>query len=298
MRINKINKILLMTALTSSLFFSCTEADNVIDQITDDTTRGAILRTIKVVSNELPIGTAGAAFAVDLEIQDSKNGDLVETVEVYVGFKDKTIEAGGANFSKSEVAIGSIPRSAFEKGPILPRTSYSVGLAEMQTALSLSDSNINGGDQFTVRFELVLTDGRRFSRDDNSATMTGSFFRSPFLYTATVVCPATAPSSGDWKFSLTDAYGDGWNGASFEVSLNGSTPISLSNVSAGTEEYTVNVPQGTQSISIVFRSGSYDGEIAFTVTAANGNVLLSQNAYAATRPVAGLELINYCIKNF
>lgn len=298
MRIYKTHKFLLLTALTTSLFFSCTEADNVIDEVTDGTTRGAVLRTVQVVSNELPIGTDGAAFAVDLEIQDVENGDLVETMDVFVSFRDNTIAEGGTDFSKAEVAIGTVPRSAFAQGPILPRTSYSLGLAAMQSALGLADSNVDGGDQFVIRFELVLTDGRTFSRVNNTATITGSFFASPFVYTATVVCPPTPPASGTWLFSLTDAYGDGWNGASFSVSLGGAAPIALTNVAAGTEEYTVDVPAGTSSISIVFNSGSFDGEIAYTVTSANGNVILSQAAYAASTPPPGVELINYCVKNF
>lgn len=301
----KTHKFLLVTALATSLFFSCTEADNVIDQVYDDITRGAILRTINVVSNELPIGTADAAFAVDLEIQDEENGDLVEIIEVYAGFRDNTVADGGTDFSKDEVAVGTIASSSFTQGPILPRTSYSIGLSEMQSALSLSESNVDGGDEFTIRFELVLSDGRRFSRANNSATITGSFFSSPFLYTATVVCPPTTPTAGTWTFSTTDAYGDGWNGASLNVSIDGAAPIVIANTDADgdspaseTIEYTVDVPTGTETISITFTSGSFDGEIAYTVTSASGNVILSQEAYAATTPPAGVELINYCIKNF
>ena len=50
-------------------------------------------------------------------------------------------------------------------------------------------TDLFGGDQYGLRFEIVLTDGRRFSNDDNSGTITGSYFSSPFLYTPTVVCP-------------------------------------------------------------------------------------------------------------
>lgn len=301
----KTHKFLLGTALATSLFFSCTEADNVIDEVFEETQRGAILRTLQVTSNELPIGISDAAFSVDLEIQDEENGELVETIDVYVGFRDNTIEEGGTDLSKAQVMVGSIPSSSFEQGPILPRTSYSLGLTEMLSALSLSEDNVDGGDEFTVRFELVLSDGRRYSLAENSATLTGSFFASPFQYTATVVCPPTAPTPGTWIFNTTDAYGDSWNGASLNVSLDGEDPIIIANtdadgVSPGSEtiEYTVEVPEGTETISITFTSGSFDGEIAYTVTSASGNVVLSQEAYADTTPTAGVELINYCIENY
>lgn len=308
MSIYKTHKILLVTALATSLFFSCTEADNVIDEVFEATTRGAVLRTVEVVSNELPIGTSDAAFAVDLEIQDVENGNLVENVEVFVSFRDNTVEDGGTDFSKAEVAVGTISRSAFEQGPILPRTSYSIGLSEMLTALALTDSNVDGGDEFLIRFELVLTDGRRFSQDTNSATITGSFFSSPFLYTATVVCPPTAPTAGTWTFETVDAYGDSWNGASLNVSIDGADPIVIANTDADgigdgsapneTIIYTVEVPTGSETISITFTSGAFDAEVGYTVTSASGNVILSQESYAASTPPSGVELINYCIKNF
>lgn len=301
----KTHKFLLGTALATSLFFSCTEADNVIDEVFEGTQRGAILRTLQVTSNELPIGISDAAFSVDLEIQDEENGELVENIEVYVGFRDNTIEEGGTDLSKAQVMVGSIPSSSFEQGPILPRTSYSLGLTEMLSALSLSEDNVDGGDEFTVRFELVLSDGRRYSLAENSATLTGSFFASPFQYTATVVCPPTTPTAGTWIFNTTDAYGDGWNGASLNVSIDGADPIVIANTDADgvapaseTIEYTVEVPPGSETISITFTSGSFDAEIAYTVTSASGNVVISQEAYADTTPTAGVELINYCIQNY
>lgn len=304
----KTHKFLLGTALATSLFFSCTEADNVIDEVFEETQRGAILRTLQVTSNELPIGTSDAAFGVDLEIQDEENGELVENIEVFVRFRDNTIEEGGTDFSKAEVALGTIASSTFEQGPILPRTSYNVGLGEMQSALSLTDSNVDGGDEFVIRFELVLSDGRTYSVAQNSATLTGSFFASPFQYTATVVCPPTAPTAGTWTFETVDAYGDSWNGASLNVSIDGADPIVIANTDADgigngsapneTIIYTVEVPSGSETISITFTSGAFDAEVGYTVTSASGNVILSQEAYADTTPAAGVELINYCITNF
>ena len=89
------------------------------------------------------------------------------------------------------------------------------------------------------------------------------------------------------------------------VSLDGGAPILIANEDldgvsplSETIEYTVEVPTGTETISITFTSGAFDGEIGYTVTSASGNVILSQEPYADTTPAAGVELINYCIKNF
>ena len=76
--------------------------------------------------------------------------------------------------------------------------------------MPIDNSDVDGSDQFTIRFELVLTDGRRYSFADNTGTLTGSFFSSPFLYTATVVCPPKPPTAGVWTVDMQDAFGDGW----------------------------------------------------------------------------------------
>lgn len=278
------------------LFTACAEGDNVIDTVFDDTTRGAVLRTVSILSDEIPIGQASSSFGAVLEVQDQEDGQLVDFVEVYVGFRDNT-DNGGPDNDRDQVLAETIDSSTFTIGEFgLPRFTYEITLPELLSTLGLADSDVDGGDQFEVRFELVLTDGRRFSRADNSATLTGSFFASPFLYVANVVCPPTAPTPGDWTFEMTDAYGDGWNGAALLFSVDGTvTEVLLAAGSAGTQ--TVTVPSGAQVVSLVYRSGDWDSEVGYVVTAATGNVVASQTAYT-TAPVANVELINYCILNY
>ncbi len=302
----KINyKYFSVLALASLLFSSCDEGTAVVDDITDNTLRGAILRTVNVTSNELPIGVAEGFFGVELEVQDVENGNLVETVDVFASFRDNTPD-NGKGASTSDILVGTVPKSTFTVGEFgFPRFGYEITLPELLSATGVAESEIDGGDEFRVRFELVLSDGRKYSFAQNSGTLTGSFFASPFLYTATIVCPPTPPTAGTWIFSTTDAYGDSWNGASLNVSLDGAAPIIIANEDADgvspaseTIEYTIDVPVGTETISITFTSGAFDAEVAYTVTSASGNVVTSQEAYAATTPPPGVELINYCIKNF
>ncbi len=302
----KINyKIFTVLAVASLMFTSCDEGDAVVDDVTDGTERGAILRTVNVTSNELPIGVADGFFGVDLEIQDSENGTLVSSVDVFASFKDNTPD-NGKGATSSESMVENIATTGFEVGEFgLPRFSYEVTLPALLSATGVPESDIDGGDEFRVRFELVLTDGRRYSFDQNSGTLTGSYFASPFLYSATIVCPPTPPTPGTWTFSTTDAYGDSWNGASLNVSIDGADPIIIANTDddgvsplAETIEYTIDVPVGSETISITFTSGAFDGEVAYTITSASGNVIASQVEYTATTPPEGVELINYCIKNF
>ena len=305
----KINyKVFTVLALTSLMFTSCDEGDAVVDTVTANTLRGAILRTVEVTSNELPIGVAEGNFAVDLEIQSEEDGSLVSSVDVYGSFRDNT--PGNGPGDAAEVFLETLDPSTFTTGSRgLPTFSYSITLPELLSATGVAETAVDGGDEFRVRFELILSDGRTYSFAQNSGTLTGSYFASPFLYSATVVCPPTAPATGTWTFSTLDAYGDSWNGASLDVSIDGADPIVIANTNddgisnnsatgGETVEFTVDVPTGTESISIKFTSGAFDGEVGFTVTSANGNVILSQEAYADTTPAAGVELINYCIKNF
>ncbi len=296
----KINyKIFTVLAVASLMFTSCDDGDAVVDVVTDSTERGAILRTINVTSNELPIGVADGFFGVDLEIQSKDDGKLVSSVDVYASFRDNTPD-NGKGATSSEAMVENISTTGLEVGEFgLPRFSYEVTLPTLLSATGVPESDIDGGDQFRVRFELVLTDGRRFSFDQNSGTLTGSYFSSPFLYSATIVCPPTPPTPGDWIIDMVDAYGDSWNGAQLVITLDGTENIfEVDGAEATASTETLAVPVGSEVISITFVSGAFDGEVEFTITSASGNVIVAQESYSATDPLAGVELINYCIKNF
>lgn len=199
------------------LFSACEEGDKVFDQIVEAEQRGAVLRTVNLVSNELPIGQADGAFSVELEIQDQENGTLVNAVEVYVGFNDLTEEVGlGTNVA--EALFETVSTSSFAIGEFgLPRFSYSITLPELLSFVGRSEGDITGGDQFPIRFELVLTDGRRFSAGQNSGTLTGSYFSSPFAYNPTVICPiAEGAFTGTYLLTQNN---DGPLGTTFEDAL-------------------------------------------------------------------------------
>lgn len=289
-------RIAIALAGVALVFSACADADKVFDSIQADVTRGAVLRGLEVQSNQVAINTAtntindGEEFAIVIQEQDQENGALLEAVEVYVGYSDNTSD--GAN-DKSEVLFETIPAASFAADEFgLPRLDYSVSGQAMQSAVGLADADLAGGDNFTVRFELVLTDGRRFTDAQNSGTITGSFFSSPFLYNVNVVCAPSVPTPGDWVFEMQDSYGDGWNGAYLSVMIDGTeTQVTIEDGSEDTA--TVNVPDGTQVISIMFVSGPWDVEISYQIFSANGNEVAS----AEPSPPAGVELLDYCPNN-
>ena len=295
-----LNKKIATLFTVLAVLLSCEDGDTVFDEIVDNETRGAVLRTIEVISSEIPIGNDDSNFAVELEIQSEENGALVQSVEVWVGFRDNSVEDGATDFSTEEVLAETLDTSGFSIGEFgLPRFTYQITLPQLISALPISDSTVDGSDQFTVRFELVLSDGRRYSFADNSGTLTGSYYSSPFLYTATVVCPPKAPTPGVWTVNMTDSYGDGWQtttgggGDGITVTLDDGTVLQVGMCSpygsaAGTflEEAgglcttndgssasgTITIPDGTLSADWYF-PGDFYGEIGFEIVTPNGNVV-------------------------
>ncbi len=222
----------LIGVIALSLLFGCAEGDTVFDQIVDNETRGAVLRTVELLNNEIAFNLEDGTIADDtffgvvLEAQDQQNGDLLEFVEVYIGYRDNT---GGEN-TVPEALAETIPASEWSTGEFgLPRYEYQISGADLLAFTGLSGSDLEGGDQFSIRFEIVLTTGQRFSFDDNTGTLTGSFFSSPFLYTPSVVC-AVDPEFFTGEYSITQlsgsapfGIGDAFTQPSVTVVANGDT---------------------------------------------------------------------------
>jgi hypothetical protein len=298
------------------LVTACDEGDAVVDQIVADTERGAILRTVSVISDEIPIGNDESNFSVEVEVQDEDNGKLVQQIEVYIGFRDNTVETGAPDLDTDEVLATTLDVSTFAIAEFgYPRTTYTITLPELLNVLPITSADVDGSDQFTIRFELVLEDGRRYSFADNTGTLTGSFFSSPFLYTATIVCPPKAPTPGVWTINMTDSYGDGWQtdtgsgGAGITVTLDDGTVLEVGLCSpyggaAGTflesgnglctenngfvGSGTITIPSGTLTADWFFPGDAY-GEIGFEIVTPNGNVV---GGY--TGVTAGPITIDFC----
>lgn len=207
---------------------SCEDGNEIFDQIQAEVKRGAVLRTVELISNELPIGDASARFAVTIEEQDQEGGDLLQQVDVFIGFRDNVVPMGGTDKDFTPTLFTTVPASEFSAGPFgLPRYTFEASLAEMLAHTGVTEADLFGGDQFEIRFEVVLTDGSRYTNTDNSGTITGSFFSSPFLYTPTVICPVPddfftgtydiIQQSGSAPFGI----GDGFSQNGVVVSANG-----------------------------------------------------------------------------
>ena len=86
----------------------------------------------------------------------------------------------------------------------MPRTTLTLTYAELVTATGISADAIQCKDQFLLRLELHLSDGRSFSIDDGSSSAIIAFdtiFSSPFCYTLNICLLYTSPSPRDQRGS-------------------------------------------------------------------------------------------------
>jgi hypothetical protein len=285
-------KNIMILSLVTTGFIACDSSNKTIDDVFAEVTRGAVFRATTpssdVAAQSFSFDDPSSTYSVTFEVEDNKEGGLLDNVEVYVSFTDASDAAG----SVAETLLTTYPASAFSTNASgLPSITVELTLGELATALGLAPADYTGGDSFTIRYALNLTDGRTFSSNNlNSTVSGGSFFRSPFIYTVPLVCPPIAPTPGVWTLELQDSYGDSWNGASLSVTLDGViTNYSHDGGSATTHTFTV--APGTVEIQIVYNSGSYDEENTFQVISANGDTVLD----LGPTPAAGVSLFDFCL---
>ena len=190
------------------LMHSCEESDATVDFVTDNVTRGAILKTIEVKSPVIDINDiANSAFAVEVEYRDNEGNSLLGSVDVYASFIDNTDD--GEDNSKPEVFTINIPSSEFAIDDTFgnPRADLLIPASETFTSLGLSPDQLNGGDVVFYRLVLKLTDGREFTNNASGNVSGGSFFSSPFQYGATLVCLFDAPDFFSGKYQITQLSG-------------------------------------------------------------------------------------------
>ena len=194
-----INKFILI-ALVVSTFNSCSnDPNNAIYSVFDGVEYGAVLRTLEITSPTFDVVNLSSYFEVIIEEQDEEFGGLLSQVEVY-------ISANGG----SEALVTTIPASEFTiSSNGLPSTTIRITLQESLTALGLSASDVACGDQMVVRLKVDLTDGRSFSVEDGSGSLQGSYFKSPYAYSANIVAnlPSDTVYTGQYLLEMTSPGG-------------------------------------------------------------------------------------------
>ncbi len=213
-------KKLLLPLLAGCFLFSCDEDDKVTTNVQDTVETGAVLRTIEIIENSIPISIENgqttiadtAMLSIIIEEQDQDQGALLESVDVYTSFTDGSPDTGDTSEAiTDEVFLGTLTADLFQAGPFgLPRAELTLQATELISAVNLTPDALFGGDVFTTRLALNLTDGRTFSTDNAGGIITGGFFNSPFQYSTPVVCNLSTDSFvGNYLIEEITPYVDG-----------------------------------------------------------------------------------------
>ena len=170
---------------------SCNNDDKPIDIVLNEVENGSVIRTLQFNQGEFYVGDTQGEFSVDIEVQDAQNGRLMDRVGVFARFVDNTLTE--ADFSSEEKALFMLDVSDFQfnGNDGLPRTTLSVSQAELIAALDLPVAEVQCKDQFLLRLEVFLTDGRSFTVGSATSIIIAfdTFFSSPYCYTINVVEP-------------------------------------------------------------------------------------------------------------
>ena len=185
----------------------------------DENNNGAYLRTLNLSPNFNLNDIDTARFEVTLEERDEEGGALLSSVNVYASFVDNTTDV--QDISVNEVLFTVFQASDFDLASGFPTITHVITANEITAFLGLNPIDLAATDLFIFRYELLLTDGRIFSVV-NSGTdvtdVTNTFFNSPFIYNAPLVCPVDSSYAvGVYELSTTIP---GVFGVSFSETVN------------------------------------------------------------------------------
>lgn len=271
------------------LLASCSADDKAVDDLEADTIRGAVLRTISNDPNSFAFDDPDSEWTITIEEQDIEDGDLLQSVDVLLDFVDLT----GNGVSATETLLMNIPASDFVYDANgLPRYTFTITYQEALDLLGLPFTTAYAGDSINIRMILYLTDGRTITNTDIAGTLLGSFFASPFNYRSNIVCPPKAGTIGTWTVDMQDSFGDGWNGATLDIIIDGETAESFfvteDEGTVGTRNF--DITADNETLSIQYRAGDFDSENTFQVTNPNSIVIID----AGPSPPVDTEFLDYC----
>lgn len=91
-----------------------------------------------------------------------------------------------------------------------------------------------------------------------------------------------------YVIDMQDSFGDGWNGASLDVNVNGTflANYTLPNGSTGQDSFTVN---NLDVVTFTYNSGTFDGEVTYQISLAGGQLFAD-----GPNPTTGLVFTHQC----
>ncbi len=277
-----------MMALSCSKEFSSDEYggyEMLTDYMLKEYQVGAALRTITESGSYRFFDPGNSLWSATLETHDHESGGLTESVDWYV-----------SNGGNNEVLARTVSRSEMYDGPVgLPRMDISMSLVEAGGLVG----GYQGGNTIIHRMVLKLTDGRTFSTESVSGSLTQSYFKSPFQYRKTITCfmdaGIVAAVPGLYTVNMTDSWGDGWNGAAVVMTLDG-VDYSTSFNGGSADTIVFEVPAGSATMGFKFVAGAWDSEVDFNIVYSKLDGSNSQTALpnVGASPPTGYYALSVC----
>ncbi|HMQ01131.1 MAG TPA: hypothetical protein PKC24_15225 [Cyclobacteriaceae bacterium] len=199
----KLYRFLIVTLALTTIAVSCRDAEpNIPFNVFN---HGAYARTTNIASGAYNFfDLANSAFTATIQIVDERDGDLLQSVDIYVAHRRgqtvtsegllKTLQAAAFTRQPATNQPGTATTTGRTDGKpdrSYPTTTFSVTGTEASSVAGPALAAILPGDAYEIRLVLNLTDGRSFTNTNSSADIQGGpFYASPFFYRATVVCPS------------------------------------------------------------------------------------------------------------
>jgi hypothetical protein len=213
--------------------------------------RGSEFRSLEIESAKFDVCDTSSFYSMTVEVEDYKDGNLLDNVTVFISFVDYTID--GMTYTTAEKQITVIDAGDFTEGPNgLPITTFVVTLDEVNSALGLNTGSYGLEDLFRIRFETNLTDGRSFS-DDNG---------SMYVYDAGLSC-----TSFDEPDFFTGQY--------LMEQLSGLDPFFASETFGDTQIVNITANGNIRSFNFLYFPGIFDSDYNFSMNLCCGEILVT-----------------------
>ena len=110
-------------------------------------------------------------------------------------------------------------------------------------------------------------------------------------------CPVYDVIPGIYTLTLVDSYGDGWNGASVDVTVDGTTTsYTISSAQGANASHTFTIPAGASTMSFAYTNGDWDSEASYTITYTKLDGTSEQTALSdGPSPIGGIKTLNICL---
>lgn len=255
--------------LSMLILISCHRSEKTTDIYWRGKIDGATVKAIAINNMEFNVGEPESTFDTTFRFIAKDFGEAIETVNIYIGYKDHTVL--GTTITGPEVLFRTLSlEDMYEGSDIYPQLDLSFTFAEVAQALQMQLDHVLCKDQFLLRFEIHIDTGFVLSTNTVSPCIIGGGSRqdSPFEYAINVVEPIPEDMFiGQYFYeSVVDGHIGGTLGDNRIVTL-----------SKGHSNNTRRVGEGSRGLAPIYFTIACDGTIM-------GRHFYQPQAYWCPRP--------------